>query len=193
MILLNGNRYNVGNPFTDSNGNQYPGNWYQLASAEERLAVGFTEQSDPSPVDERFYYVNTDGSVTQKPLDVCKVSVKNTLASIRWSYESLGIIYNGHVYETDERSRVNYLGALIQAQVNPAYTVVWKTKTEDNVSAFVQLNATDIVNITQFGTDYISNCFTNESMKLSEIDACLNLEELLSIDLQSGWPTRVYS
>lgn len=45
-----------GRPFTDSAGTQYPGNWLNLTSDEEKAAVGITYEVDPAPFDSRYYY-----------------------------------------------------------------------------------------------------------------------------------------
>jgi hypothetical protein len=194
MILLNGNRYSPGNPFTDSNGNQYPSNWYYIASADERLAVGFTEEPDPPSVDGRFYYINTDGTVTQKSMTVCRDVIKSQLADLRWSYESKGIIYNNAVFATDDQSRVNYIGAVLQAQSNPDFTIVWKAKTdgEPSQSIFIELTANSLSYVTNSGIDYISKCFVNEATLRSQIDASTDLDELLAVDLNTGWPVQQY-
>jgi hypothetical protein len=35
---------------------QYPANWLRLASPAERAAIGITEEPDPAPYDQRFYF-----------------------------------------------------------------------------------------------------------------------------------------
>lgn len=55
-FLINGQPLQVGRPFTDAQGTQYPSNWLRLASEEEKEAIGITWESDPVPVDERFYW-----------------------------------------------------------------------------------------------------------------------------------------
>lgn len=60
MFLLNGNRLPEGTPFTDSNGNQYPANWLNLSTEEEKNAVGITWVVDPIRADDRFYW---DGDI----------------------------------------------------------------------------------------------------------------------------------
>ena len=60
MFLLNGNRLPEGTPFTDANGNQYPANWLNLSTEEEKNAVGITWAVDPVRADDRFYW---DGDV----------------------------------------------------------------------------------------------------------------------------------
>jgi hypothetical protein len=60
MFLLNGNRLPEGTAFTDANGNQYPANWLNLSTEEEKNAVGITWVADPVRADDRFYW---DGDV----------------------------------------------------------------------------------------------------------------------------------
>jgi len=60
MFLLNGNRLPEGTAFKDANGNQYPANWLNLSTEEEKNAVGITWVADPVRADDRFYW---DGDV----------------------------------------------------------------------------------------------------------------------------------
>ena len=60
MFLLNGNRLPEGVAFKDANGNQYPANWLNLSTEEEKNAVGITWVADPIRADDRFYW---DGDV----------------------------------------------------------------------------------------------------------------------------------
>jgi hypothetical protein len=60
MFLLNGNRLPEGVAFKDANGNQYPANWLNLSTEEEKNAVGITWVVDPVRADDRFYW---DGDV----------------------------------------------------------------------------------------------------------------------------------
>ena len=60
MFLLNGNRLPEGTPFTDAEGNQYPANWLNLSTEEEKAAVGITWVADPTRADDRFYW---DGNI----------------------------------------------------------------------------------------------------------------------------------
>ena len=56
MFLLNGNRLQEGTAFKDAEGNQYPQNWLNLSTEEEKNSVGITWVADPAPVDTRFYW-----------------------------------------------------------------------------------------------------------------------------------------
>jgi hypothetical protein len=66
MFLLNGNTLSQGTPFKDAEGNQYPSNWLNLSTAEEKAAIGITEVADPDIYDDRFYWgVNSPKDVDQ--------------------------------------------------------------------------------------------------------------------------------
>lgn len=56
MFILRGAPLSPDVPFTDINDVQRPANWLRLASPEERTEAGVTEQPDPTPYDERFYW-----------------------------------------------------------------------------------------------------------------------------------------
>lgn len=60
MFILNGSRLSQGTAFT-ANGIQYPANWLNLTTLAEKLAIGITEEDEPTRADDRFYW---DGDVT---------------------------------------------------------------------------------------------------------------------------------
>jgi hypothetical protein len=67
MFILLGRPLAFDVAFTDAAGIERPANWLRLASPEERLAAGITEQPDPIPYDERFYWGRReDGSLIPK-------------------------------------------------------------------------------------------------------------------------------
>ena len=55
-FLLDGKTIQQGVAFTDAEGNQYPANWLNLSSAEEKEAIGLEEVADPEIFDNRFYW-----------------------------------------------------------------------------------------------------------------------------------------
>ena len=55
MFILNGKPLSPDVAFT-TGGIQYPANWLRLATPEERAAIGITEEPDPAPYDQRFYW-----------------------------------------------------------------------------------------------------------------------------------------
>lgn len=60
MFILNGSRLAQGTAFT-VNDIQYPANWLNLTTLEEKLAIGITEVAEATRADDRFYW---DGDVT---------------------------------------------------------------------------------------------------------------------------------
>ena len=56
MFLLNGNILPEGVPFTDAEGNQYPANWLNLSTEEEKANAGITWVADQVRADDRFYW-----------------------------------------------------------------------------------------------------------------------------------------
>ncbi len=66
MFILDGKPLSPDVPFTHD-GIQYPANWLRLATPEEREAIGITEEPDPAPYDQRFYWgYDADGNLIPK-------------------------------------------------------------------------------------------------------------------------------
>jgi hypothetical protein len=67
MFVLLGRPLALDTPFVDAGGISRSANWLRLASPEERLAAGITEEPGPVPYDERFYWGRReDGSLIPK-------------------------------------------------------------------------------------------------------------------------------
>jgi hypothetical protein len=56
MFLLNGKPLQEGVSFYDANGTQYPSNWLNQSTEEQKAAIGITWVADPAPFDPRFYW-----------------------------------------------------------------------------------------------------------------------------------------
>ena len=70
MFLLNGNRLAEGTTFYDANGTQYPPQWLNTSTEEEKAAIGITWVADLVRADDRFYW---DGNIDNpKDLDDLK-------------------------------------------------------------------------------------------------------------------------
>ena len=56
--ILEGRKLRPGRPFKNAEGMQFPGNWLQLTSDEEKAAVGITWEAEPEVqrFDSRYYY-----------------------------------------------------------------------------------------------------------------------------------------
>lgn len=196
MIYRNGLPFNAGSSF-EANGVNYPPNWYFYATQEEKNELGFTIEPDPvfAVVDPRFYYINNNNTITEKSFETCQNEYRDNLATNRWNYEIAGIIYNDILYVTDPVSKVNYLGAMQRAIVDPQYTVLWKAKTtvEPGSAVFISLSANDMIAIANYAITYITACFEKENSLLQQINAVTTIQELSTIDLESNWPSQYYS
>jgi len=93
MFLLNGNKLPEGTAFKDAEGNQYPQNWLNLSTEEEKNAIGITWVADPTPVDTRFYWdtnlpkaledkIEEDGSTTKGLKTQYVAQVKDTAGKL---------------------------------------------------------------------------------------------------------------
>ena len=60
MFKLDGKILQLDRAFTTSDGTQYPSNWLRLSSAEEKAAIGITEEADPVRADDQYYW---DGNI----------------------------------------------------------------------------------------------------------------------------------
>ena len=60
MFKLDGKVLPLDRAFTTSDGTQYPSNWLRLSSADEKAAIGITEEADPVRADDQYYW---DGDV----------------------------------------------------------------------------------------------------------------------------------
>ena len=71
MFILDGQPLQFGLPFAH-NGVDYPGNWLQLASPDDRAAIGIIEIPDYPRPDDRFFWVtqNNDWTWTAIPKDL---------------------------------------------------------------------------------------------------------------------------
>ena len=94
MFLLNNKILQAGVPFTQ-NGIQYPANWLNLTTLEEKQAIGITEVAQQTRPDDRFYWVqdNDDGTFTSNPKllndreatdEVTNVTIKTTGLKTQW-------------------------------------------------------------------------------------------------------------
>ena len=93
MFLLNGNRLAEGTSFYDANGTQYPPQWLNTSTEEEKAAIGITWVADPAPVDNRFYWdtdlpkaledkLEEDGSTTKGLKSQFVAQVKDTAGKL---------------------------------------------------------------------------------------------------------------
>ena len=55
-FYIDGKLLPEGVSFYDANGTQYPSNWLNQSTEEQKAAIGITWVADPTPIDTRFYW-----------------------------------------------------------------------------------------------------------------------------------------
>jgi len=83
MFLLNGQILRTDTPFTH-NGVQYPANWLNLSTPEEKTALGITEVTQQARPDDRFYWVTelSDGTYNTTPKQLHDDKANNAIGLI---------------------------------------------------------------------------------------------------------------
>lgn len=91
--------------------------------------------------------------------------------------------------QTDADSKIKILGAVQMAQIaltaSQPFAIKW-TRT-DNVD--VDLDAAGMIGLGLAVGQYEAACFANGQALRAAINAATTVAELMSIDLQTGWPT----
>lgn len=80
MFMLNGQPLQTGVSF-EVNGTQYPANWLNLTSLEEKEAIGITEVADPVSYDDRFCW----GHDNPKDITQLKATWTNWANDTAWN------------------------------------------------------------------------------------------------------------
>lgn len=124
-------------------------------------------------------------------LENLKEHLKSKLAEKRWTAETSGITIDNLVYATDRESQIKYTAiAVAISQADPqTWSVNWKTSD----GQFITLNSTQMMTRTNIVMEYVQGCFNREYDIQLEIDACSTVEELLLVDINSGWPEVTYT
>lgn len=121
MFLLNNNPLPIGVAFTH-NDIQYPQNWLQLSTVDEKAEIGITEVDDPARYDERFYW----SAGNPKDLDFIKA---NLTSQVKATANSLLVPTDWKVIrsaetKTDVASDVLAARAAIRAASNANETAI---------------------------------------------------------------------
>lgn len=133
----------------------------------------------------------TDGAAVQAIIDaydakpVALAAKLNALADFRWQKEIGGIVINGMIIETTDRSKTLVTGALMLAQSNPAAT--FQFKTTDN--QYVEVDAAGMVAIYQAIGAHVQACFAKEQVVAAQIVALATWQEIEAFDIAQAWVT----
>lgn len=79
-------------------------------------------------------------------------------ANKRWEKENGGMVLNGMLIHTDDRSKTMILGARVKADGDPMFTTKWKVGTNN----FVTLDSLTIITISEAVLSFVDACFSKE-------------------------------
>lgn len=120
------------------------------------------------------------------PLEQARAQRLTELADYRWQRETGGTTLNGTPIATDRDSQAKLTAAWATAKDDPAYTIDnWKVAP----GVFVTLDAATIIAAGEAARAHVQACFDREAVLSGEILACATTEDVLAIDITTGWPS----
>ena len=178
MFLLNGNRLAEGISFYDANGTQYPPQWINTSTEEQKAAIGITWVADPAPVDNRFYW-DTD---LPKALED-KLEVKEDGTPLyKQVYDKTADNGKGAMVDTTEQVVTKGLKSQFVAQIKDTagkllnatdWYVIRKAERSIDIPSDIVLKRTQII---------------TESNRLEvDINGATTVEELITVLNNQNW------
>jgi hypothetical protein len=176
MFLLNGNRLAEGTSFYDANGTQYPPQWLNVSTEEQKAAIGITWVADAVRADDRFYW---DGDVNNPKALEDKLETKEDGSPL---YKQVYDKATESMVDTTEQVvtkglKSNFISQIKQTAGSLLQTTDWyvirKAERTIEIPAKVALERTQIV---------------AESNRLeTDIQASTTVEELITVLNNQNW------
>ena len=104
---------------------------------------------------------------------------REVIAARRYQAEVGGTTLHGMYIDTDDRSKLLINGAALEATIDPAYVMQWKTP-----GGFVELSGAQVIGIARAVRTHVQACFDREAELLAELEAGTLTEDML----EQGWP-----
>ena len=108
-----------------------------------------------------------------------KIIDAGVVADRRYAVEVGGITLQGLPINTDDRSKLLINGAALEATLDPAYTMRWKTP-----AGFVDLTGAQVIGVARAVRAHVQACFDREAELLAALDNGTLTEEALA----TFWP-----
>jgi hypothetical protein len=151
-------------------------------TAEEIADAGYIAAPEKPTFNSSYQYLTwsgTDWVVGQYTIDYHKSRKKEELKDTRYNEE-----ISHPTIDTSRQSQAMINGVWSAAQLDPNIIVNFKQKD----GTWVQLNATAIFYVAQQVVAHVQACFNREKELSDLIDAATTHDEILAVDLNSGWP-----
>lgn len=116
---------------------------------------------------------------TYDPVQDERVRLALLIADRRYMAEIAGVTVGSIRIDTDDRSKLLINGAAVEAMLDPAYVLRWKTP-----SGFVDLTAQYVIGVSRAVRAHVQACFDREAELLAALDAGTFTDSMLD----EGWP-----
>jgi hypothetical protein len=176
MFLLNGQKLNEGVSFYDANGTQYPSNWLNQSTEEQKLAIGITWVADPVRADDRFYW---DGDINNPKALEDKLEVK----------EDGSPLYK-QIYDKDTESMVDTTEQVVTKGLKSNFI----SQIKQTAGSLLQTTDWTIIRKAERGIDVPATIADKRAHIISEanrletaITATTTVEELIAVLNNQNW------
>jgi hypothetical protein len=182
MFLLNNKVLQPGTPFTQ-NGIQYPANWLNLSSLEEKEAIGITEVAQEARPDDRFYWVqdNNDGTFTSNP----------KLLNDREEVDENGDPLYVKVFDVTTESMLDSTERLVTKGLKSQWVAQIKDTTNKLLAAtdwMVIRKAERDIAIPSETVTYRAAVLAESNRLESDINSASTIEEFITVVTSQNWP-----
>lgn len=141
-------------------------------------------------VDPIFYWIKNIGTsgdpvwtTELHEVEYIKTCMLDRLADIRRQKEVSGVLAPGFgLIATDIESQVKICGAKTYMDLNPSAIVDWKAE-----GGWVSLDRDSINALASLIGGHVIHCFSVEKQKADAVLSCQTAQELIDMDLLSGW------
>ena len=152
-------------------------------TAEEIADAGWVEVSDKPVVSypKSVVWNGSDWIILEKSLNEIKSEKKSSITERRYIQET-----KSHpTLDTTRESQAMINGVWSASQINPSTTINFKNRD----GTWVNVDATAINAIANGVIEHVQACFNNEKALYDLVDSATTSAEVLSINVNSGWPT----
>jgi hypothetical protein len=120
------------------------------------------------------------------PMPYAVTEAKAALADYRWTVETGGVMFQGHPVITTRDAQGTITAAFLAAQAGQ-FPPGTRWKAADGV--FFDMTAQSMAQLYATVAGHVQTCFARESQLVALIDAAATWEEVLAIDVTSGFPS----
>ena len=179
------------NPRTDNPSVSFPDNWGGgEINSNEYVVISYTT---PPSINLGWIYtestpVQSNGTWQQSWTTSLKSKeeIKQEITDKRYQVEIGGVAISNNVYATDRESQTKYVAVAVD--ISQSNTETWNITWKTNDNTFVNLNASQMLEIISGVRQHIQSCYDKESEYYQLIDTA-NTEVLESTDFSAGWPS----